>query len=523
VLAGEFSFWLQRRSTLSVCCLMGAAGGLCPLALSPLHLFPVLLLSFTFLVSAVAMARGWGSAFAFGWVFGVGYFVGGLYWIEHAFVVAELGVLLGCFAVLLMSVTLGLVVAAVAVLTKLTGFVGVRQSVAFACFWTLGEWIRSFSVLGGFPWNLVGYAWAFSDEIIQLASLLGVFGLSALTVFVAALPGGLMGAETSKSKFYVWGAVTVICFGLVWAFGFNRLGSAPTRMVDDVMLRLVQANLLQIRKRSTDLWEENLLAHVELTGVVGDMPVTHVVWPETAVPYPLAQMPSVRKLLADALPEGGLLLTGALRIEAGKENGQKIWNGLSVITSAGDIVGSYDKRKLVPFGEYVPFRKWFSFNRIVSGPRDFSAGTGPQNIEVPSLPLFRPLICYEVIFPGSIIGGGERPEWLLNLTNDAWYGHTSGPYQHFTQARLRAVEEGLPLVRSANTGISAVVDSYGRTVAMLALGERGVLDSGLPVAIPEGTFYSRFGNIPVLLISLFLLAGLLMTKDRGMRPRPHGH
>ena len=148
--AGKFSFWLRRRSTLSICCLIGAAGALCPLAFSPFHLVPVLFLSFPLLLRVVSLARGCGPAFAFGWAFGVGYFVGGLYWIEYAFVVAQMGILLGCFAVLLMSVMLGLVVAVVAVLTKLTGLVGARQSIAFACFWTLGEWVRSFGLFGGF-------------------------------------------------------------------------------------------------------------------------------------------------------------------------------------------------------------------------------------------------------------------------------------------------------------------------------------------------------------------------------------
>jgi len=502
---------------------MGAAGALCPLAFSPFHLVPVLFLSFALLVRVVALTKGCGPAFAFGWAFGVGYFVGGLYWIEYAFVVAQRGIFLGCFAVVLMSATLGLVIAIVAVLTKLTGLVGVRQSVALACFWTLGEWVRSFGILGGFPWNLVGYTWAVSDELIQIASVLGVFGLSALTVFAVALPGCLINAKASKVEYYAWGAVTVVCLGLVWVFGFNRLGNAPTRMVDDVMLRLVQANVLQTQKRRTDLWEENLLAHVELTNAVGDMPITHVVWPETAVPHPLAHAPGVLNLLAKAIPEGSLLLTGALRMEAGKNNGQRIWNGLSVVTSSGEVVASYDKRRLVPFGEYIPFRKWLSFNKNVSGSRDFSAGTGAHNIEVAGLPLLRPLICYEAIFPGSIVGDGERPEWLLNLTNDAWFGQTSGPYQHFTQARLRAIEEGLPLVRSANTGISAVVDSYGRILARLELGEKGVLDSGLPVPIAEATLYSRFGNLPVLLLSLFILGILLSTKDRGTGSRARLH
>ena len=191
-----------------------------------------------------------------------------------------------------------------------------------------------------------------------------------------------------------------------------------------------------------------------------------------------------------------------------------IWNGLAVVNAHGEVVGSYDKRKLVPFGEYIPFRKWIAFAKIITGGLDFSSGKGPTNLTISGLPTFRPLICYEAIFPGSIIDGPDRPKWLLNLTNDGWFGYTSGPYQHFTQARMRSVEEGLPLIRSANTGISAVVDPYGRIVASLNLGEEGILDSGLPVHLEEGTFYGRFGNTPALLFALILLCVLAVRKSK---------
>ena len=514
MLAGEFLFWRWRISSLSSFCLAGGAGTLCTLAFSPFDLFPILFVSFTILLLLLPSANGIVQALVLGWSFGVGYFFGGLYWIVHAFLVVDLGLPLGWLAVFLLSALLGLSVAAVAGLAKLTGLEGVRLSLAFACLWTLGELVRGFGILGGFPWNLIGYTWAFSNEVIQITSLIGVFGLSTLTVFLVALPAGLIEAGSSKKKCYAWAGIITIGLGLVWVFGFYRLDGAPTDMVKDVKLRLVQANVSQQHKWNSDLLNQHLLAHVELSGVSGNIPVTHVVWPETAVPYPISNTSTILTSLSTAIPKQGLLLTGAVRTAVDENGSRKIWNGLTVVNERGNIVGSYDKRRLVPFGEYIPLRKWLSFNKLVSGSQDFLPGNGPQILTLGNLPPFRPLICYEAIFPGVLIGDGERPAWLLNLTNDAWYGKTPGPYQHFTQTRFRSIEEGIPLVRAASTGISAVIDPYGRIVASLALGEKGVLDIGLPAAKAEGTLYGRSGNPPLLIVVILLLGVLVASRKR---------
>ena len=513
MLAEQHSSWLQRRSVWGTGCLLGAAGLLCAFAFSPWHFFPVLFGSFSFLLAALSIARGLGQAFAFGWVFGTGYFAGGLYWLEHPFVVADLGSGAGFVAVFLLSATLGLWVGAVCLLAKVSQLSGVKLCAAVATLWTLTEWARGTVPLGGFPWNLAGYTWAFSDELIQVASLVGVFGLSGWTIFAATLPGGLIAGSISRLQTSVWAGAIIAVFGLAWLFGSDRLGNDPQTMVANVKLRLVQANVSQGEKQDPNSREQRLLDHVELSRTYSDHPITHIIWPETALAFPLSKTPTIRDSVSQVVPENGLLLTGAIRMEVGQD---VIWNGLAVVNAHGEVVGSYDKRKLVPFGEYIPFRKWISFAKIITGGLDFSPGRGPTNLTISGLPTFRPLICYEAIFPGSIVEDRDRPKCLLNLTNDGWFGYTAGPYQHFTQARMRSVEEGLPLIRSANTGISAVVDSYGRIVASLNLGEEGVLDSGLPVHLEQGTFYSRFGNAPALLLALFLFCVLVIRKPKPM-------
>jgi apolipoprotein N-acyltransferase len=241
-----------------------------------------------------------------------------------------------------------------------------------------------------------------------------------------------------------------------------------------------------------------------------------VVWPETAARYLLDRSPELRLALGGAAPPGGLLITGMPRAEPASGQVERIWNSLGVLDRAGNILATYDKFHLVPWGEYVPWRRVFPFiDKLTPGSLDFSAGPGPRTLHLPGLPPVGALICYEVVFPGRVVDPGDRPAWLLNLTNDAWYGDSFGPYQHLVAARLRAVEEGLPLVRAANTGISAVIDPYGRVRASLGLGLAGVLDADLPAALPGATVYARFGDAaPGLLGLLAILATALLGRLR---------
>jgi apolipoprotein N-acyltransferase len=236
--------------------------------------------------------------------------------------------------------------------------------------------------------------------------------------------------------------------------------------------------------------------------------VSAVLWPETAIPYPLERNPQLRQWLGQAVAPGALLITGALRGEPATGDWEHLYNSAEVLDHDGNLLASYDKFHLVPMGEYVPLRDIFPFiNKITPGNIDFTEGPGPRTLVLPGLPPVGPLICYEIIFPGRIVDEAHRPQWLLNLTNDGWFGTSSGPYQHFTTARLRAVEEGLPIVRAANTGISGLIDPYGRVLTQIDLGKSAVRDVPLPRALEPPPLFARFGDW-TLLVQL-LIAGAL--------------
>ncbi|MCH7931941.1 MAG: apolipoprotein N-acyltransferase, partial [Proteobacteria bacterium] len=305
----------------------------------------------------------------------------------------------------------------------------------------------------------------------------------------------------------------------VWAGGSVRLAGAGDGTVEGVLLRLVQPNVGQHHKWEPELREALFARHLRLTASAGFERVTHVIWPETAVPFFLANEPARRRAIAAATPRGGALITGALRTTPEPTSPRKLWNSLHAIDDAGRVVATYDKFHLVPFGEYVPFRRWFpTIAKLTYGTIDFSAGPGPQTLRVPGLPSFSPLICYEAIFAHQVVDSADRPEFLLNLTNDAWFGISSGPYQHFAAARLRAVEQGLPLARAANTGISAVVDGYGRITARLGLDREGVVDAPLPEALGGLTPYARWGDLlPLTIVAGTGLGAGWWTRRRRIR------
>ncbi len=297
---------------------------------------------------------------------------------------------------------------------------------------------------------------------------------------------------------------------LAWAGGAIRLFVAgPGEYVPGVRLRLVQPNIAQSEKWDPELRARNFMAQLRMGSLPADRPPTHVIWAESAVPFFLAEHAEALALIGASTPKNGLTIAGAVR-RSPPDQPPQVWNSMIAVDSDGQVVGTYDKSHLVPFGEYVPFRQILGISSVAGGSTDFSPGRGIATEILKGLPPLSALICYEVIFPAEVADRRNRPQWLLNLTNDGWYGNSTGPYQHLAAARMRAVEEGLPLVRVANTGISAVVDAYGRVVDHLPLGAQGILDSDLPEALPAPTPYGRWGNAVVFaLIAVFAAAGLL--------------
>ncbi|HJN22316.1 MAG TPA: apolipoprotein N-acyltransferase [Rhodospirillales bacterium] len=485
-----------RRRTLAT-----VLGAMAVTALPPVHFLILLVPAFCGLVWLTDGKPGWRAAFAVGWWFGFGYFAAGLYWISFAlltkpeqfawmipFALAGLAGVMAVFPALALLLS--------SALSSSLRVEGARRILLFAVSWVAFDWIRTW-IFTGFPWNLVGTAWVVSDGMLQFSALVGVHGLSLLTVAAAAMPAVLTdGGDHPAFRQRAMPVIAVFTLlGLVWGAGMLRLAGAKEDMVPGVRLRLVQPNIEQKQKWLPHLREKHLLRQLRMSvrpagqDTVTTAP-THVIWPETAAPFFLADYPRRLAMVAAAAPPDGLVITGAPRMD----KSSRVWNSLHAIDPIGRIVGTYDKFHLVPFGEYVPLRRVLNIAKITSGRRDFSAGAGLRTLHLKGLPPVSPLICYEAIFPGRVTDRNDRAHWLLNITNDAWFGLSSGPYQHFATARLRAVEEGLPLVRVANTGISAVIDAYGRTLKRLELGRRGVIDSGLPAHLPGITPYGRNGD-----------------------------
>lgn len=507
------SGWRRVATCLSL-------GAVSALALPPFHLVPLLVPAFVGLLWLLEGAdMGPGRRRLGLWVgfwFGFGHFIVGVHWIAEPLLVdpARTAWLIP-FALPGLAAGLALFPALVcgAFMLLPVRATPVARVLAFASLWMVGEFARGIAFTG-FPWNLMGYVWAGAPSMMQVTALIGVLGLGGLTILAAGMPAILAaGGSPSGRRWGLTAAATVMLPLALWAGGEARLAGAGETLVPDVRLRLVQANIAQRDKWDRNLRTAHLERHLALSRTPADLAPTHVIWPETAVPFLLANDVLARIRSATAAPAGGALITGSVR-RAFHNDTQELRNALLVIDAAADVQRVYDKSHLVPFGEYVPLRGVLPIDKIVPGQSDFVAGAGRRLLAIPGLPAVSPLICYEAIFSGRVTPRGERPGWLLNLTNDAWFGTFAGPQQHFAIASTRAIEEGLPLVRAANTGISAVVDPYGRVIARLGIGEQGVLDSGLPVALAP-TPFARWGElIPLILAALFLLLALALARRR---------
>ncbi len=492
-----------------------------------MHLLPLLIPAFVALVWLNDGSQRRRAAYAVGFWFAFGFFLCSLYWIGFALLVDA-----GRHAWLLPLAVVGLPLllalfhglATLAVHGARLG--GPARVLALALAWTAAEWLRG-HLFTGFPWNLMGYVWTLSEAMLQFAALFGIYGLSFVTVVCAASAATLAAAGDGNVARKDWAlpSAAILILLLMWSGGAARLAGSgdqadqdgPAAGVPGVRLRLVQANLAQEDKWRADLREANLGRHLQLSSGPGGEAVSHIIWPETAVPYFLQRDKTAAGLVGGLVRAKGLVLTGGLRTAPDATGTPRIWNAMLALDATGSVVGAYDKSHLVPFGEYVPFAPVLAhlgFRKLAQGAAGFASGPGRRSLSLAGLPPFSPLICYEVIFPAEVVGSGGRPEWLLNLTNDAWYGRTAGPHQHFAMARVRAVEEGLPLVRVANTGISGVVDAYGRVLRRLGLGQAGVIDSPLPRALASPPLYARFGDLGIGLLLVFTAVFLAIFKFR---------
>ncbi|WP_336801256.1 apolipoprotein N-acyltransferase [Kaistia sp. MMO-174] len=505
-----------RRAGLAILAGAGSA-----LALPPLGWFPVLWITLPFLVflldrapvtSAGGLSR-FRSGFAVGWSFGFGYFVGGLWWIGAAFLVdAAAFAWLMPLAVLVLPAGLALFWGLGAGVARIAWPRGWPRILVLAVCLSLVEWLRG-HVLTGFPWNAFGYAMMPVPVMMQVASLIGVWGVTFFAFLVAAAPILWFSRDpgdrvVDRCAFFVIAALFLADLG----FGFARLASAETAMVPGVRLRLVQPVIAQDQKWASGRGDEILGRYLRLsaTGMEEGKPApfTHLIWPETAFPFLLDEQPNALALIGSFLPDNATLITGAARGQAvvGEEIEPRVFNSLQIVDSDGIVRSSYDKVHLVPFGEYLPFDRilrGLGISQMIALPGGFDAGERRMTLDLPGAPSFSPLICYEIIFAGEVVDGADRPGWIVNVTNDGWFGDTPGPWQHLHQATIRAVEEGIPVARSANSGVSAIIDPYGNLLAYLGVDQDGVVDGTLPVAI-RPTIYSKYRDS--LYFALIILA-----------------
>jgi apolipoprotein N-acyltransferase len=518
--------WGWRRASIAL--LAGVASAL---AMAPFNAWPVLFLTFpvlVFLIDGAGGGRAGGipAAALSGWWFGFGYFLAGLYWIGYAFLVdaQTFGWLLP-IAVAGLPAGLALFFAAGFALARAMWRADSRRIFALAAALTVSEWLRG-HILTGFPWNAIGYALATPNALAQIASWIGLWGLTFIAIAIFASPATLFDDRNIVRRPWLPVTLAVVTLIAMGGYGAVRLQRAPTQFVSDVRLRIMQPNLSQDVKFNYGAKNEVMQKYVTLSDraagpqASGVRDVTLLIWPESAFPFFLTREPDALAQISNLLPRGTLLITGGVRPPDAAPPGvplTRAYNSIYVVDHNGTIQSAYDKLHLVPFGEYLPFQSTlesFGLSQLTKIRGGFIAGTRRRPITLPNAPKMLPLICYEIIFPGDITRGEERPGWIVNVTNDGWFGISTGPFQHLQQARLRAVEEGLPIVRAANTGISAVIDPVGRVVTSLGLGAEGVLDSGLPVAGPA-TFYSRYGDLPVAaLIGLAIVAALTRRRTQ---------
>lgn len=512
--------WRRRVVALGA----GAAGAL---ALPPVNALPALLVSMSVAVwlidgSADRSGRRFGAvrdAAGAGWWWGFGYFLAGLWWLGSAFLVeADKFAWLMPLGVVALPAGLAFFPALGFALARLLWSPGGWRVLALAFGLGLSEWLRG-NILTGFPWNAWGMALAAHLPLAQTASLVGLWGLTLLAIAIGAAPATL--TDPARRRILSPILLAALAFVAMAGFGGWRLGQDEPEAAPGVRLRIMQPNLAQDAKFRPENGPDILGNYIALSrrggdGGAGLTGVTHLVWPESAFPFLLSREQKALAQIGAMLPQGTQLITGAAR--AGDVRNQ-YFNAIQVV-SGGEIVESYDKVHLVPFGEYLPLGRLLrrlGLTQFVHIPGGFDAGFRRKLLFVRGLPPVGPLICYEAIFPGEVTPAGgeaERPGLLLNVTNDGWFGMTSGPYQHLAQARLRTIEEGLPLVRAANTGVSAVVDSYGRIKASLGLGVEGVLDSALPGRI-EAPPFARHGALTIAVLFAMSLAGAAIGRIRG--------
>ena len=488
------------------------AGVAAALAMAPSYALPLLFVGFSILVllldGAANSAKPKKTAFVTGWFFGFGYFLAGVYWMAFSFFVqADQFAWMAPFAVTGLPAFLALFSGTACAVSVAVWSDRWSRVIAFAGIWAAFEYLRG-HILTGLPWNLTGQAFAGFPILAQSAAWYGAYGLSLIAIVAAMLPASTLNRDTDVFRGALAAIITMVVIATI---GAVRLAVILPIEGDVAYVRIVQPNIPQREKIDPEFWGRNFYRQLELSkGSAPSQGRVFIIWPENGAPL-LNEAQSALNVLTEELPENSVLLAGAVRRERNDNGADRFFNSLMVVPQTPDgrrAVAAYDKHHLVPFGEYLPFFDLLQALGLAQltpyGDAGFQAGEGPRVLNAGG-PSFAPLICYEVIFPGALYPRGERPDWLLTVTNDAWFGDTSGPRQHLDMARLRAIESGLPMARSANTGISALIDAHGRVLERVPLYKEGRIEARLPGKLPR-TMYDRLGDWPFFALTAGMIA-----------------
>jgi apolipoprotein N-acyltransferase len=465
-------------------------GALLNTTFAPFSFLPIVIISFSGLIFLLNSSLS--NKFNIGWYFGFGQFTFGLYWICNSLFIE-----IASFW-WLVPIALTLIPAILSIYTGIVCWLFSKYStktpldiLLFSSLWVLTEYVRGKFFLP-FPWNLTGYTLAPFDRLSQIASIIGVYGMSFLVVSFATSAYYIASSPRKVLAYSIFCLIPLITF----TYGKYRL-ELPTQFTD-YTIRLVQPNIEQKLKWLNHERQNHLFKQLNLTKDNQPQDLKLIIWPEAAINYNI-ESTKFREFITSSIPENSILILGGIHTK-----GKKFYNSIFALSKKGDIIDYYDKRQLVPFGEYLPFgdlgipiiSKYFL--------QGFSAGLLEKTFHLPDFPSFTPLLCYEVIFNELISKNVPRGTWILNITNDAWFGKSSGPYQHLAMAKIRAIEQGLPLVRVANTGISVIFDPFGRELVKTKLNETTVIDYKLPTSLPP-TLFSKFANLPIILLSILII------------------
>jgi apolipoprotein N-acyltransferase len=531
--------WVAGQRGWRAIAFAAGLGAVANLAFPPLYIWPAFALALTGLVWSLDAARlaprpgraAFWRVFAFGYT----YYLVGMHWIAAAFLVDPGAHLIFIWMPLIaLPGGLALLMGGVMSLAFRVWCAGPARLIIFAVALTFHEWLRgSLFGIGGLPWNLPGMVWAPGEAVSQSVSIWGIYGLSALTVVALASPATLADARARGTTGSRAAPVIVaaIVFGAIWGWGAKRLGEIPETPAGRPMVRLVEVGVPQAEKYKPGVAQKVVLRFRDLTGPDNSSTPPIVVWPEGALPYYLFEWPDALDVVSEAIGSRRLII-GVARREKPDTDDEKAYNSLAVLSGQSDVKGPlaiYDKHMLVPFGEFTPFASVLSKIGLKSlqklAPGGFEPGPMPSPVKVVGIPPFGPLICYEAIFPGLAPEGLDRPEWLVNISNDSWFGQLSGPYQHAAQAQYRSIEEGLPMARVAAGGLTGMIDAYGRWTAHGAPAspatygpdpegwKSSIVDAAIPPAA-AATPYSQWRDGMFWLILIFLNLGLFALPRR---------